>query len=175
MDPHRSDHQHTLLPVQLSCFLHIAFLLSVAFPQNQASPPVIHSPLSPTSTRSCVRCPLARRDLFAFACSWSLWGVLPGSLRLSCRRSLHPPPSHGQSLRPLVRVSSRHYCPSTPRLFSSSSSSGLSGFPPAEPHLEVGFPLRCFQRLSAPEMATRLCTWQYNRHTSAPSIPVLSY
>jgi hypothetical protein len=44
-----------------------------------------------------------------------------------------------------------------------------------EPHLEAGFPLRCFQRFSAPEFATRLCHWRDNRHTSAPSIPVLSY
>jgi len=42
-------------------------------------------------------------------------------------------------------------------------------------HLEVGFPLRCFQRFSVPEIATRHCTWRHNRHTSAPSSSVLSY
>ena len=42
-------------------------------------------------------------------------------------------------------------------------------------HLEGGFTLRCLQRLSRPDLATRLCTWQYNRYTSGPSIPVLSY
>ena len=38
-----------------------------------------------------------------------------------------------------------------------------------------GFALRCFQRLSRPYLATRLCTWQYNRYTRGMSIPVLSY
>ena len=41
--------------------------------------------------------------------------------------------------------------------------------------LEVGFPLRCFQRLSGPNMATRRCAWRHNRNTSGSSIPVLSY
>ena len=42
-------------------------------------------------------------------------------------------------------------------------------------HLEGGFTLRCLQRLSRPGLATRLCTWQYNRYTSGQSTPVLSY
>ena len=29
-------------------------------------------------------------------------------------------------------------------------------------YLEVGFTLRCLQRLSRPHLATQLCTWQYN-------------
>jgi len=44
-----------------------------------------------------------------------------------------------------------------------------------ESHLEVGFPLRCFQRFSDPEFATQRCHGRDNWHTSAPSIPVLSY
>ncbi len=43
------------------------------------------------------------------------------------------------------------------------------------PHLGVGFALRCFQRFSAPALATRHCRWHDNRHTSGPSTPVLSY
>ena len=43
------------------------------------------------------------------------------------------------------------------------------------PHLEEGFPLRCFQRLSRPDVANQPCTWRYNWHTRGPSIPVLSY
>ena len=31
-----------------------------------------------------------------------------------------------------------------------------------EPHLEVGFPLRCFQRLSHPDVANQQCPWQDN-------------
>ena len=42
-------------------------------------------------------------------------------------------------------------------------------------HLEGGFALRCFQRLSRPYVATRLCPWQNNRCTRGMSIPVLSY
>ena len=42
-------------------------------------------------------------------------------------------------------------------------------------HLGGGFPLRCFQRLSRPDVATRRCHWRDNRCTRGPSIPVLSY
>ena len=41
--------------------------------------------------------------------------------------------------------------------------------------LEGGFPLRCFQRLSLPYIATRLCHWRDNRCTRGMFIPVLSY
>ena len=47
-------------------------------------------------------------------------------------------------------------------------SSGMPGF-------EGGFPLRCFQRLSRPYIATRRCGWRHNRYTRGTSIPVLSY
>ena len=40
---------------------------------------------------------------------------------------------------------------------------------------EVGFPLRCLQRLSRPHVATLLCGWRHNRSTRGASIPVLSY
>jgi len=39
----------------------------------------------------------------------------------------------------------------------------------------VGFPLRCFQRLSLPCLATQHCPWQDNWYTSGTSNPVLSY
>jgi hypothetical protein len=42
-------------------------------------------------------------------------------------------------------------------------------------HLEVSFPLRCFQRLSPPDLATQRCAWRHNWHTSGRSTPVLSY
>ena len=41
--------------------------------------------------------------------------------------------------------------------------------------LEVGFTLRCFQRLSHPHFASLLCRWHDNSCTSGASIPVLSY
>ncbi len=42
-------------------------------------------------------------------------------------------------------------------------------------HLPVGFPLRCAQRFSHPDVATRRCCFGNNRHTSGRSSPVLSY
>ena len=42
-------------------------------------------------------------------------------------------------------------------------------------NLGVGFPLRCLQRLSLPDIATQRCHWRDNRHIRGPSIPVLSY
>ena len=42
-------------------------------------------------------------------------------------------------------------------------------------YLEVGFALRCFQRLSRPDLATQRCSWQNNWNTSGQFIPVLSY
>jgi hypothetical protein len=47
-------------------------------------------------------------------------------------------------------------------------SQGISRF-------EVGFPLRCLQRLSRPYIATLHCGWRHNRSTRGMSIPVLSY
>src|SRR5699024_9522327 len=42
-------------------------------------------------------------------------------------------------------------------------------------HLEGGFALRCFQRLSRPHIATQRCQWLDNWYTRGVSIPVLSY
>ena len=42
-------------------------------------------------------------------------------------------------------------------------------------YLGWGFVLRCFQRLSLPDIATRRCHWRDNRITIGPFIPVLSY
>ena len=47
--------------------------------------------------------------------------------------------------------------------------------PPRRPHLGAGFALRCPQRLSPPDAATRLRAWRHDRHTVGPSDPVLSY
>ncbi len=41
-------------------------------------------------------------------------------------------------------------------------------------NLGVGFPLRCFQRLSRPDIATRRCRGRDNRYTRGRFIPVLS-
>ena len=46
---------------------------------------------------------------------------------------------------------------------------------PGRVHLGDGFPLRCFQRLSVPIIATRRCHWRDSRDTSGSSDSVLSY
>ena len=51
----------------------------------------------------------------------------------------------------------------------------LGGLRPGTPGLEAGFPLRCFQRLSVPDLATQLCHWRDNWLTRGPSNQVLSY
>ena len=52
---------------------------------------------------------------------------------------------------------------------------GPSGLASGRTYLKAGFPLRCFQRLSLPHIATLLCRWRDNRITRGASIPVLSY
>ena len=52
---------------------------------------------------------------------------------------------------------------------------GPSGLASGRTYLKAGFPLRCFQRLSLPHIATLLCRWHDNRSTRGASIPVLSY
>ena len=42
-------------------------------------------------------------------------------------------------------------------------------------NLGGGFPLRCFQRLSLPNLATQLCPWRDNWCTRGSFTPVLSY
>ncbi len=42
-------------------------------------------------------------------------------------------------------------------------------------NLGGGFALRCFQRLSLPDAATRRCPWRDNRRTGGRSDTVLSY
>ena len=80
------------------------------------------------------------------------------------------------SHRPLVPVSSTHCCASTSGLSTQSSTGGLTHLKGARiSHLEAGFPLRCFQRLSLPDVANQPCPWQNNWHTRGQSIPVLSY
>ena len=75
----------------------------------------------------------------------------------------------------LVPVSFTHYCASTPGLSPCGLQGALRSRSSGRPNLEGGFPLRCFQRLSFPDVATRRCGWRHNRNTRGRSIPVLSY
>ena len=83
--------------------------------------------------------------------------------------------ARNQALDLLVPVRSIHCCTYTPGLSTSSSSRGLTNFRYERSHLKDGFTLRCFQRLSVPDVATQLYAWRHNWYTIGPSTPVLSY
>ena len=71
----------------------------------------------------------------------------------------------------LVPVSSTRHRAYTPGLSTWSSSTALIG----STRFEVGFPLRCFQRLSRPYIAMQHCRWRDNCSTRGTFTPVLSY
>ena len=79
------------------------------------------------------------------------------------------------SPRPISTGRLRVSLPSTSGLSTQSSTGGLTRLPGGKPHLETCFPLRCFQRLSLPNVANQPCSWRNNWHTRGSSIPVLSY
>ena len=81
-------------------------------------------------------------------------------------------------LRPLVPVGSTPHGASTSGLSTTCSLWGLTH--PRKggarnPYLGAGFPLRCFQRLSLPNVANQPCRWRDNWHTRGSSTQVLSY
>ena len=75
----------------------------------------------------------------------------------------------------LVSLGSTRRRAHTCDLSTSSSLTALQGVAPARPNLGNGFTLRCFQRFSDPDTATRRCRWRDSRYTGGPSVPVLSY
>ena len=81
----------------------------------------------------------------------------------------------GQALDLLVSVSYIRYRTYTSDLSTLCSSRGLTSLCYGKSHLEGGFTLRCFQRLSLPDLATQPCSWRNNWCTRGQSIPVLSY
>ena len=87
--------------------------------------------------------------------------------------------AHGYGVKPhglLVSVSSTRCRASTPDLSTWWSATTLQGDQvPGRSHLQARFPLRCFQRLSLPCIATRRYDWRHNRYTRGTSTPVLSY
>ncbi len=107
--------------------------------------------------------------LFASESSRSRFDDVNGASRSKKNKSDQAarPISTGK-LRALQRFHTR---PINLVVYEGSSGSIRSG----SPNLEVSFPLRCFQRLSVPDIATRRCHWHDNRNTSGPSTRVLSY
>ena len=80
-----------------------------------------------------------------------------------------------QALDGLVPVRSIHCCTYTPGLSTLSSPRRLTDLCHERSHLGAGFTLRCFQRLSCPDVATQRYAWRHNWYTIGPSTPVLSY
>ncbi len=96
-------------------------------------------------------------------------GLHPASNKRQQEKKVIKP--HGR----LVPVSSTCCHASTPGLLPRGLRGALRSRSSGRHNLEEGFPLRCFQRLSLPDIATRRCHWRDNRNTSGRSIPVLSY
>ena len=91
------------------------------------------------------------------------------------KKLTRPAPLSNQALDGLVPVRSIHCCTYTPGLSTLSSSRRLTDLRHERSHLGVGFTLRCFQRLSDPDVATQRYAWRHNWYTIGPSTPVLSY
>ena len=127
-------------------------------------------------TRSC---PLGghEREAKRWGCTASASHCENGPGRSAC--ALGRVQQHGYRIKPhgqLVLVSLRPYSPSTPSLSTSWSWTTLQGGQASgKTNLQASFPLRCFQRLSLPHVATRRCHWRDNRYTRGASTPVLSY
>ena len=74
--------------------------------------------------------------------------------------SRHAPYSgHGHKFRAISKARLWHRCLYTCLLSTSSSLTTLM----RKSNLVAGFALRCFQRLSDPDMDTRRCAWRHNR------------
>ena len=133
--------------------------------------------LCPSGTRApSERIPAEEKTLLHTGCSHILYSFLLAfsSLRRSCLSK-----QHGYGIKPhgqLVPVSFTPHSASTPGLSTSWSRTTLQGGQASgKTHLQASFPLRCFQRLSLPHIATRQCDWRHNRYTRGASTPVLSY
>jgi hypothetical protein len=98
--------------------------LTAGFEMEPGGPPPLRSPTPPRPASSS-----RLRLLFLVAYC------------VNVRQTTNFSVSRWISPRPLVRVSSRHYCLYTARLSSWSSSSGLTWLSSEEAHLEVSFPL----------------------------------
>ena len=103
------------------------------------------------------QCPAARTGLSPFASNHAEWVDIDNESDQADRTI------STSKLRTLLRF---HTWPINVVVFHGSQGSSC---------FEVGFPLRCLQRLSRPHIATLHCRWRDNRSTGGVFIPVLSY
>ena len=103
------------------------------------------------------------------------WGVmLPGTGHRRFPWRVTEPGRHGQAIDRSYRFAERI----SPLTRAADQPRGLRGvfrLATWNVYLEVGFSLRCFQRLSLPHLATQLWTERSNWHTRGASFPILSY
>ena len=103
------------------------------------------------------------------------WGHAPGTdHRAGFPARVTEPGRHGQAIDRSYRFAERI----SPLTRAADQPRGLRGvfrLATWNVYLEVGFSLRCFQRLSLPHLATQLWTERSNWHTRGASFPILSY
>ena len=116
----------------------------------------------------CVPCP-PRTCLRAHSESWYPQIRITLQVRSLTFFAICWPSSRSISIGQLHTLLHFHLRPIYLFVFQGSSACARRSF------LAGGFALRCFQRLSRPYLATRLCSWHCNRCTSGTSIPVLLY
>ena len=91
----------------------------------------------------------------------------------SCVRGVDPDTDHESDQA--CRAISTGQLNASPRLHSRPIDVVVFHGPQGRPRFEVGFPLRCLQRLSRPYIAMLHCRWRDNSSTRGTFIPVLSY
>ena len=157
--------RHNLLP---SCTAARPIRREAPTPKSQDRMKSMNLPHRPVNiNRALRRMRVVRHPQLCFAVQrWLESGDPPDSMQ-----SYRVKP-HGQ----LVPVSLTCHHASTPGLSTSWSRTTLKEDQVlGRSHLQASFPLRCFQRLSLPHIATLQCHWRDNRYTRGASTPVLSY
>ena len=106
-------------------------------------------------------------------CLWSsLWLCrVAGQQRSCCRTTTDTDHESDQANRAI----STGQLNASPRLHIQPINVVVFHGPQGSSRFEVGFPLRCLQRLSRPYVATLHCGWRHNSSTRGMFIPVLSY
>ena len=116
------------------------------------------------ATTSCVRPGVSQ--VGAFGKQLCIWSSVADRL------------SHGHGSREAIkfnRAISTGQLNASPRLHTQPINVVVFHGSQGSSRFEVGFPLRCLQRLSRPYVATLHCGWRHNSSTRGMFIPVLSY
>ena len=152
--PYQDVRRRPTLPHPLGCSTIGAGRLNYRVRNVTGCFPSAKTAVTPTAHNQPQRARLLPESHTVDASNTTKW-TSPRSISTS---QLHP--SQGFHLRPINPLIKR------------------GPYPPhrgGRPHLRAGFPLRCLQRLSLPNVANQPCPWRNNWHTRGSSVPVLSY